>query len=94
MKNSTKLIFGFGVLMLVSGCAATLETIGLMDPEATFGHSVRHMIRTQTYNPAAAATAPESAGLDGDKAAMALKTYRSDKSGTASSAPGGITVGE
>ncbi len=82
---SNKFILALGVLVMVCGCSSTPD----------FGYSVRHMIQTQTYDLAAAVAAPEFGGLDGDKAAMALKTYRSGKSGEAVSAsPVNISVGE
>lgn len=92
--QSRKLITVLGVLILISGCSTTFDKRRVVDPEGSFGHSVRNMIRTQTYNPGAAAAVPESGGLDGDKAALALKTYRADKSGAAASSPVNISIGE
>ena len=92
--QATKLIFALGISGLMAGCS-TLDNRKVVDPEGSFGHSVRHMLRTQTYNPGAAATVPESGGLDGDKAAIALKAYRSDKSeASASSKPVNISIGD
>ena len=92
--QSTRLIPALIALLLVSGCAATMETVGLIDPEAAFGSSVRSMIRNQTYDPAAAAVAPAPVALDGDKAALALKAYRSDKAGAATGRPISVSIGE
>ena len=90
---SLRLIPAFGILIFVSACSMTPDKQQLIDPEDSFGYSVRHMIRAQTYAPAAVVDNQEPGGLDGGKAAMALKTYRTDKSGAAASAPVSTSIG-
>ncbi len=69
-----KIILSVGslVLLAVAGCSA-----GVVDDD--YGDSVRNMVQKQTYNPNAEAQASvlPKEGLMGDKAAAAMKTYRS-----------------
>jgi hypothetical protein len=61
--------------------AAVLLCSGLTscatEREPEFGSSVRHMMTGQKYDPAA--PAPTTSGVDGQKAAQAVTTYRSGK---------------
>lgn len=57
------------VLASLPGCATRGE------PE--FGSSVRHMVTGQTFNPAA--PTDTIGGVDGQKAAQAVTTYRAGK---------------
>lgn len=67
-----------GVALLL---ASALSACAAPDPRDEFGYSVRHMIGTQIYNPAAATnpSVQPPQPLAGDKAAQAMKAYRGDK---------------
>lgn len=73
-----------------SGCAYMAGAAP--EVEADFGNSVRNMVSKQTYNPAAADNPQEdiTEGLDGNKAALGLKTYRME-AGTGASVQKPIT---
>lgn len=60
-----------GCTVLLGGCSYFVEK-----PTPGFGDSVRNMIEQQTYDANAAQAAPVAPGMDGDKAADAMKAYR------------------
>lgn len=62
---------------LMVACASDPAT----EPEPEFGSSVRHMVRSQTFNPQAGKATQSPAGMDGPKSEAALKAYRADNSG-------------
>jgi len=71
--------FGLGTALLLGGCSFFVEK-----PVPGFGDSVRHMVQQQTFDPSAPQSATEpGGGLDGDKAAGAVKTYREPKKASA-----------
>lgn len=55
----------------LSGCAYFAEK-----PVAGFGDSVNGMVEQQKFDPSAPQSAMPQGGMDGDKAAAALKAYR------------------
>lgn len=59
----------------IVACASLASCATEREPE--FGSSVRHMVSGQTYNPAAPVAA--TSGVDGQKAAQAVETYRAGK---------------
>jgi len=61
---------------LLTGC----DTTGMSRTEEDFGNSVRHMVRVQTYNPAASShpsTEPPTE-MDAARAGAVLETYRTE----------------
>lgn len=74
-------------MAMLAGCSTNAAV-----DNSDFGDSVREMVRAQTYNPNAAAqgTAIPKDGLMGDKAAAAMKSYRSGSQ--PSSAPESFTA--
>jgi type IV pilus biogenesis protein CpaD/CtpE len=70
--NSFNLIGLVSAALLVSGCA--------YNSEADYGSSVRQMVQSQTFDPAAASNPPELAPevTDGERVKNALDVYRKD----------------
>ncbi|MEW6168862.1 MAG: hypothetical protein AB1651_14370 [Pseudomonadota bacterium] len=60
----------------LAACASSPQ----QENDPAFGSSVRNMISAQVHNPAAVSRPGDSApdGIDGERAASVLKTYRSD----------------
>lgn len=74
------LVIGLVSILLLGGCSYFVEK-----PHPGFGDSVRHMAAQQAFDPAAPQAATEApAGLDGQKAAAGVKTYREPKKSSAS----------
>lgn len=82
--TSRKLIWVLAAATLVAGCAENVfRDLVTAEPTEEFGHSVRHMVQWQSYDPAAGQKAGEMPGpQDGTKAAAALDAYRTAKSGS------------
>ncbi len=74
MKISKITLNALPIFIILAGCSST-------DPvrvEKDFGNSVRHMVESQTYNPAAIRN-PSSeppTELDGEKASAVIESYR------------------
>lgn len=76
-----KISVGLGAALLLAGCSYFVEK-----PQPGFGDSYRHMVRQQTYDPAAPQAPTETVGgVDGERAATAVKVYREGKTGPATS---------
>jgi len=59
--------------------------------EPEFGSSVRHMITGSAANPAAPVSTAQ-APMDGERAGVAVKDYRTPKTGTAPSAASALVI--
>lgn len=86
--NAHSLIFrrlvAVASVAVLAGCASTRE------PE--FGSSVRHMVQGQEFDPAPASEV--MGAVDGEKASMAVKAYRTEtKSGEGMATPALILPG-
>lgn len=85
----------FSAAALLSG-VVTVAVAGPTATEADFGNSVRNMIEQQTYDPKAAAQPAQNPPtmMDGERAAAALKVYRTQTEKPAKTdVPIGIVVG-
>jgi type IV pilus biogenesis protein CpaD/CtpE len=76
VKAASRISFLLGAALLMFGCAAN-------DPvrvEQDFGNSVRHMVKSQIYNPEAAQNPPAlpPTAFDGEKGENVLESYRGD----------------
>jgi len=78
-KNRILRRLRFPLATLVAA-AATAAIAGPTATESDFGNSVRHMIEQQTYDPRAAAQPAENppTALDGERAAVVIKAYRTE----------------
>lgn len=79
----------------LAGCATGFwhDLVSASPPE-DYRHSTTNMVEAQTANPEAGKTAQAPEGMDGDKAAAAIKAYRTagPAAGSAEPAPLNLNV--